>query len=199
MSYQTIYFHDAEKIIKSNRMSKIIKQTFEGIEQNLIGSSFPGTTLRTTLDDCDWRENPDNLKIIDGRRYQYKGFRKRIAIEASLGAYEYVLEGLFRLQIGFDKGLIDAGILILNGNRSDKSPLGESLDLVKSEVEELYPTISLPVVVALFDVGVMEYGEGHADAVAIATSDEDVDAVMNQVVDNNNKFNQEQIEQGVAV
>ena len=199
MSYQTVYFHDAEKIIKANRMTKIINQTFKGIEQDLIGSSFPGTTLKTTLTDCDWRENLDGLKIIDGRRYQYKGFRKRVAIEASLGAYEYVLEGLFRLQIGFDKGLIDAGILILNGTRSDKSPLGESLELVKSEVEELYPTISLPVVVALFDVGVVDYSEDNADAVAVENHDENVDAVMNQMVENNNEFNQEQLEQEVAV
>jgi len=199
MSYKTVYFHDAEKIIKSNRMTKIIRQTFEGIEQDLIGSSFPGTTLKTTLTDCDWRENPDGLKIIEGRRYQYKGYRKRIAIEASLGAYEFILDGLFRLQIGFDKGLIDVGILILNGTRSDKSPLGESLDLVKSEVDELYPTISLPVVVALFDVGVVNYGEDNVDALPVGDPDKDIDAVMNQMVDNNNKFNQEQIEQEVAV
>ena len=171
MSYQAVYFHDAEKIIKASRMTKIVNQTFKGIEQDLIGSSFPGTTLKTTLTDCDWRESPGSLKIIDGRRYQYKGFRKRIAIEASLGAYEFIWEGLFRLQVGFDKGNIDAGVLILCGNRSDKSPLGESLDLVKSEIEELYPTISLPVVVALFDVGVVDYSEDNVDALSVEELD----------------------------
>ena len=187
MSYQTVYFHDAKKIIGANRMTKIIKQTFEGIEQDLVGSSFPGTTLKTTLTDCDWREDSDSLKIIDGRRYQYKGFRKRIAIEANLSCYEFLWEGLFRLQIGFDKGLIDVGILILNGTRSDKSPLGESIDLVKSEIEELFPTISLPVVVALFDVGVVDYSEDNVDAVSVEFS-------------NNDDFNEtDEIITGVAV
>jgi len=199
MSYQTVYFHDAEKIIKSNRMSKIVRQTFEGIEQDLIGSSFPGTTLKTTLTDCDWRENPDNLKIIDGRRYQYKGYRKRIAIEANLSFYEFLWDGLFRLQIGFDKGLIDAGILILNGTRSDKSPLGESLDLVKSEVEELYPTISLPVVVALFDVGVVNYGEDNVDALPVENPDENLGAALVEGLDDQNDNQPLEMVAGVAV
>ena len=175
MSYQIVYFHEAEKIIKASRMTKIVNQTFKGIEQDLVGSSFPGTTLKNTLTDCDWRENLDSLKIIDGRRYQYKGFRKRVAIEANLSFYEFLWEGLLRLQIGFDKGLIDAGILILNGNRSEKSPLGESLDLVKSEIEELYPTISLPVVVALFDVGVPDYADDNIDALSVVELDDQND------------------------
>ena len=191
MSYQTVYFHDAKEIIKARRMTKIVNQTFKGIEQDLIGSLFPGTTLKTSLTDSDWREDSDSLKIIEGRRYQYKGFRKRIAIEASLGAYEYIWEGLFRLQVGFDKGLIDAGVLILNGARSEKSPLGDSIDLVKSEIDELYPTISLPVVVALYDVGVPDYADDNVT--------ENVDTMMNQAVENNNNFYQEQMEQEVAV
>ena len=153
MSYNVVYFNDAESILKAKRMYKLVNQTFTEIEQDLLNCSFPSFSLKNTLTDCDWRENPDNLKIIDGRRYQYKGCRNRIAIEASLGAYEFILEGLFRLQIGFDKGLIDAGILILNGSRSEKSPIGNSLDLVKNEIQQLYPTISLPVAVALFDIG----------------------------------------------
>ncbi len=197
MSYQVLYFNDAEKIIKSNRMSKIIKQTFTAIEQDLIGSPFPGTSLKHTLTDCDWRENPDNLKIIDGRRYQYKGYRKRVAVEASLGAYEYILEGLFRLQIGFDKGLLDTGVLILNGVRSDKSPLGESLKLVKSEIEELYPTISLPVVVALFDVGMTDYSADDNESVNIESADsvenEKIDAVSVDIANDNNDNFEENI------
>jgi len=169
MSYQILYFNDAEKTIKSKRMGKMVNDTLQGIAEDLIGSSHLNSTLKSSLDDCGWRENPDVLKIIDGRRYQYKGYLKRVAVEASLGAYEFVLEGLFRLQIGFDKGLIDAGLLILPGNRSEKSPLGDSVDLVKAEIQELYPTIFLPVAVALFDVSV---------------SSQVVDAVENAGADN---------------
>ena len=152
MSYQTVFFRDAQEIFKANGMIKIINQTMQGINEDLAESFYRGTSLRTTLDDCGWRENPESLKIIEGRRYQFKGFWKRIAIEANLNVYEFLWEGLFRLQVGYDKGLIDAGLLILCGNRSEKSPLGESLELVKHEVEELFPTISLPVAITLFDV-----------------------------------------------
>ena len=188
MSCKTVYFREAKAIIDSNRMAKMIDQTLAGIEEDLVGSLFPGTTLKATLDDCGWRDSSDKLKIIDGRRYQHKGYWKRIAIEANLSNYEFLWEGLFRLQVGFDKGEVDVGLLILNGNRSEKSPLGESVDLVRQEVEELFPTISLPVVVALFDVG-------EPDRVEV---NENVGAVMSQIVENDNNFNQEQLEQGVA-
>ena len=155
MSYQILYFNEAKKVISSKRIGKMINDTLQGIADDLIGSTLLNSTLKSTLDDRGWRENLNILKIIDGRRYQYKGILKRIAIEGNLGFYEYLWDGLFRLQVGFDKGLIDAGLLILPGNRSDKSPLGDSVDLVKAEIQELYPTISLPVAVALFDVGAL--------------------------------------------
>ncbi len=72
---------------------------------------------------------------------------------ASRSSYEFIIEGLARLQIGFDKGNIEAGVLMLTAKRSDKSPYGSTVDMVKSEVELLYPTISLPVTVSLFDLG----------------------------------------------
>jgi hypothetical protein len=37
--------------------------------------------------------------------------------------------------------------------RSEKSSLGTSRDLAITEVEMLYPTISMPVSIALFDLG----------------------------------------------
>ena len=76
-----------------------------------------------------------------------------MAIEGNFSVYEYILEGLFRLQVGFDKGMIETGILMLTSLRSEKSHLGSSRELAEAEVEILYPTISLPVSVALFDLG----------------------------------------------
>ena len=110
------------------------------------------TLLKSALDDLGWREN-GSRNIIDGRRYQYKGFWKRIALEANFQLYEYVQTGLFRLQLGFDKGILDMGLLLLTAQRSEKSPFGTTADLLRSEIEALYPTISLPVSVALFDLG----------------------------------------------
>ena len=154
MPFTTIYFREAEAMIKANRMKKNILATLNDLDQSLATFHYRGLAVRSVLDDDGWRANTENLNILEGRRYQFKGFWQRIAIEANLYAYEYLWEGLFRLQLGFDQGKLDAGILILPGNRSDKSPLGNSIDLVKVEVEALFPTISLPVAVALFEVGV---------------------------------------------
>jgi hypothetical protein len=121
----------------------------------------------------DWREN-GTLNILDGRRYQYKGFKRGVAIEGNFSAYEYILEGLFRLQIGYDKGLVETGILMLTSMRSEKSSLGTSRDLAKAEVEMLYPTISMPVSIALFDLGppiISDGTEENEDGTSIPTDD----------------------------
>jgi hypothetical protein len=76
-----------------------------------------------------------------------------VALEGNFSAYEYILEGLFRLQVGFDQGKIETGILLLTSLRSEKSSLGTSRDLAIAEVEQLYPTISMPVSIALFALG----------------------------------------------
>jgi hypothetical protein len=110
-----------------------------------------------------WRENGNvDLKILDGRRYMYKGVKRGVAIEGNFSVYEFILEGLLRLQIGFDKGKIETGILLLTSKRSEKTPYGSTSKMVKEEIEMLYPTISMPVSVVLFDLGdpVISDGEG---------------------------------------
>ena len=111
--------------------------------------------MRLALEEMGWQEEKENgaLNILDGRRYQYKGFKRGVAIEGNFSVYEYILEGLFRLQIGFDRGKIETGILMLTALRSEKSSYGSSRDLAEAEVAMLYPTISLPVTVCLFDLG----------------------------------------------
>ena len=108
--------------------------------------------MRLALSEMDWREN-GLLNILNGRRYRYKGFKKGVAIEGSFAAYEFILEGLFRLQLGFDKGIIETGVLMLTAQRSEKSSYGTSRELASNEIEQLYPTISMPVSIALFDLG----------------------------------------------
>jgi len=174
MPFTTVYFREAEDFIKANRMIKNIKATMEDLEQSLETFHYRGFTVRSVLDDAGWREDTSNLNILAGRRYQYKGLWQRIAIEANLYSYEYLWEGLFRLQLGYDQGKLDAGILILTGNRSEKSPLGNSVDLVKREVEALYPTISLPVAVVLFDVDTPTIADAEVNQVPAIQSTETV-------------------------
>ena len=134
-------------------MKRDVKATLEYVEEALYGSLYRRELLRNALEEMGWRGNGDSLRIIEGRRYEYKGFKRGVAIEANFSAYEYILEGIFRLQVGFDKGLLDTGILLLTSKRSEKSTYGSSSQLAKQEVDELYPTISMPLTIALYDLG----------------------------------------------
>ena len=107
------------------------------------GQFIEGKLFRQALDEMQWRENGNvDLKILDGRRYMYKGVKHGVAIEGNFSVYEFILEGLLRLQIGFDKGKIETGILLLTSKRSEKTPYGSTSKMVKEEIEMLYPTIS---------------------------------------------------------
>ena len=156
---EIIHFRGSDKIILKKNMEKSVQVTLEYLSDVLFGSLYRKELLRRALEECDWRENAEALNILEGRRYQYKGFKKGIAIEGNFSAYEAILEGLLRLQVGFDKGKIDMGILMLTSQRSEKSSLGTSAELAKAEVEMLYPTISLPVMIALFDLGKPMFSE----------------------------------------
>lgn len=160
MPFEMIHFRESEKIIRKKRLDRDVKATLEYVYDALQGSLYRGELLRQALDEMGWREN-GSLNILDGRRYQYKGFKKGVALEGSFSSFEYLLTGLARLQVGFDKKLIDTGILMLTAARSEKSSLGTSRDLAIAEVEALYPTISMPVSIALFDLGVPVISNGE--------------------------------------
>lgn len=152
MPFEVIHIRDADKILKQKRLDRDVLHTLTYLEQSLYGTLHKRELTSLVLEEMGWRES--NLQVLDGRRYQYKGFKKQVAIEGNFASYEYLLEGLFRLQVGFDQGRIETGVLLLNGQRSDKSPLGSSAELALSEIQMLYPTISMPVTLALFDLGV---------------------------------------------
>jgi len=153
MSFELLHFRDSEKILKSKKMEKDVQATLEYVSDCLYGTLHRGELLRQALDEMEWRKNDETLIILDGRRYRFKGFKKGIAIEGSFSAYEFILEGLIRLQIGYDKKKIDSGILLLTSLRSEKTPYGSTRKMVEEDIQSLHPTISLPVSIALFDLG----------------------------------------------
>ena len=174
MPFEIVHFRESEKILKEKRLVKDIKATLEYIDDALYGSIYHRELLRQALDEMGWREN-GSLNIIDGRRYQYKGFKNGIALEGdSFASYEYLWTGLLRLQVGFDKGFIDTGILMLTAARSEKSSYGTSRELAEAEVGLLYPTISLPCSIALFNLGAPAISNGteeNTDGTSIPTDD----------------------------
>jgi hypothetical protein len=154
MPFELLHFRGSDEIIKNKDMEKDVQVTLVYIDDALYGSIYRRELLRQSLEEMDWRNGGnDELKILPNRRYMYKGVKRKVAIEGNFSAYEYILEGLFRLQVGFDKGIIDTGILMLTSQRSEKSSYGSSRDLAVAELEMLYPTISMPVSIALFDLG----------------------------------------------
>ena len=164
MPFELLHFRESDEIIKEKNLERDINATLSYVDDALYGSIYRGELLRQALDEMDWRENGDGeLKILDGRRYMYKGVKRGVAIEGNFSVYEYILEGLFRLQVGFDKGRIETGILMLTSLRSEKSSLGKTRDLVQVEVEQLYPTISMPVSIALFALGPPIISDGTED------------------------------------
>jgi hypothetical protein len=152
MPFEIVHFRDSDKIIRKKKLDRDVKVTLNYLSDVLQGTIQRGELLRQALDEMGWREN-GSLNILDGRRYQYKGFKKSVALDGSFAAYEYILEGLFRLEIGFRKGKIDCGILMLTSARSEKSSLGTSRDLATAEVESLSDIITVPVSIALFNLG----------------------------------------------
>jgi hypothetical protein len=152
--FEILHFRGADKILKEKNLDNDVRATLEYVDDVLYGTLHRRELFRQALDEMQWRENGTNeLKILEGRRYMYKGVKREVAIEGSFSAYEFILEGLFRLQVGFDKGKIETGILLLTSKRSEKTPYGSTSKMVKEEIEMLYPTISMPVSIALFDLG----------------------------------------------
>ncbi len=171
---EILHFRDSERILKEKNMMHDVQTTLEYLEDVLTGVQFKGELFRQALDDMGWREN-GTLNILEGRRYMYKGFKKNVAIEGNFSAYEFILEGLLRLQIGYDKGMIETGVLVLTSKRSEKSPYGSTSKMVSEEIEMLYPTISMPVSVALFDLDetdIMDEGGDDNDSVSVSTIDQ---------------------------
>ena len=153
MSFELLHFRGADKILKKKNMDHVVRTTCETIEAFLFGTLRKGGLLRQALEEADWRQDPEQLKILNGRRYAFKGIRNGIAIDGQFSSYESIWDSLLRLQIGWAQKKIDAGIVLVTGERSEKTPYGSTKELIGKELELLFPTISVPVSIAIFDLG----------------------------------------------
>lgn len=149
MAYEMLHFRGSQEAIQNLNMEQPLMETLDYVDLVVQDSSWKGTMLTEVLEETGWR-NSEDLVIIPNRRYKYKGYMGALAIEGNLTIHEYMLEGLFRMQIGYDKESVQAGVLLL-GNRKWTTPFQDNKQLLDFEIRELYPTISLPVSVALFD------------------------------------------------
>lgn len=153
MPFELLHFRGADKILKKKNMDHVVRTTCQTIEAFLFGTLRKGGLLRQALEEADWRQDPEQLKILNGRRYAFKGLRNGIAIDGQFSSYESIWDSLLRLQIGYVQKKIDAGIVLVTGERSEKTPYGSTKELIGKELELLFPTISVPVSIAIFDLG----------------------------------------------
>ena len=153
MPFELLHFRGADKILKKKNMDTVVRITCESVEAFLYGGLYKGGLLRQALEECDWRHDPEKLKILPGRQYTFKGWRNGVAIDGNFASYEAIWDSLLRLQIGWAKKKIDSGLVFVTGARSEKSQLGTTKELIEKEIELLYPTISVPVSIAIFDLG----------------------------------------------
>jgi hypothetical protein len=152
MPYEMVHFRDSFKILKKKKMMDDVTETLEYVDTVLSDSTANrGELLRQALKDKGWRED-GTLNILENRRYQHRGFKNGVALDGYIGSFEN-LEGIFRLQLSFDKQKIETGILLVNSLRSFDSPFGTSRELMEWEISQLEPTIFMPICVALFDLG----------------------------------------------
>jgi len=153
MPYELIHFRGSKKILQQKKMKKDLLETLEYIDHALYEAPNRGELLKQALEEMGWRDK-ETLPILEGRGYRLKGCKNQIAMEGNFSAYEFILEGMIRLQLSFDRGEIQMGVLLLTSLRSEKSRFGSTRELCEHEVENLlHPTISLPVCVALYDLG----------------------------------------------
>lgn len=161
MNFEIIHFRDADRILEQKAMISDVMMTCEYIFNALVGTKYRRELLREALDDMYWRPEGIDLRILPGRRYMYKGLKGEVALDGNLSCYEYLHTGLIRLQLGYDRGDIQSGILLLPANRGEKSPYGNTAEMLRAEIDMLFPTISLPVTICLYDLGDPFVPEGN--------------------------------------
>ena len=74
MPFEVIHFRGSDEIIKEKNLDRDVQVTLEYIDDVLFETLYRRELFRQALEEMQWRENGNvDLKILDGRRYMYKG------------------------------------------------------------------------------------------------------------------------------
>ncbi len=136
MPFELLHFRESEEILNKKKMTEDVMKTLEYLDTVLFEAPNKGELLKQALKDMGWRED-GTLNIMEGRRYQHRGFKNRIAIEGYIGTFEN-LEGYSGCRWHLIQK-IDTGILLMNSLRSFDSPFGSSRELAEWEIDSLSP------------------------------------------------------------
>ena len=150
MPYQLYHFNGSKEFIKSNSMVSDLAMTAQHVLNTISGAFLREQLLRIALDEMGWTQG-DTWNIVAGKKCRYLGCKRGVGLEANLGIYDYIVEGAMRLQVGYDKGQIDAGILLLTNQGMPKCMEEDIYPQLEKDMNALAPTISLPLCICLYD------------------------------------------------
>ena len=151
MHFQLFHFHGSDKILEQKIMVCDVAMTVEHVFNALNGRQPSDPLVRVALGEMGWHKENTNLGAEHNCRFE--GLKNGVGLEVCLDAYGSLVQGLVNLQMAFDQGQIDVGILLLSA-RGIPERDSENLKIVLTrDMDALASIISLPVTVSLYDLG----------------------------------------------
>jgi hypothetical protein len=89
MPYEVFHFRESDRVLQEKNLERDFEATMTYLDDVLYGTLYRRELLREALQDMGWRDN-GSLNFLEGRRYQFKGFKKGIGLEANFNFYEYL-------------------------------------------------------------------------------------------------------------
>ena len=84
--FEILHFRGSDEILKEKRLLNDVQVTMQYIDDVLAGSLYKRELLRMALEEMDWTTSSAAMRIIDNRRYTYKGLKRRVAIDGNISA-----------------------------------------------------------------------------------------------------------------
>jgi len=89
MPFELLHFRDSDKILEDKHMTQDVLDTMMYIDDALYGTHYKSEIFRQVLDEMGWVGDNGSRRILDGRRYLYKGFKKGVALEGNICIYTF--------------------------------------------------------------------------------------------------------------
>ena len=77
MSFEILHFRESDRVLKGKNLIRDFQATMQYLDDVLYGSLYRRELLRDGLAEMGWRNN-GSLNFLEGRRYQFKGYRSGI-------------------------------------------------------------------------------------------------------------------------
>lgn len=138
---------NVDEILKAKNLDSDVRSIFndlyDGWIKGLKGLSFQ----KEILNKYGWK--PEYSIGIPKRCYSYDGYKDNVAIEIEWSQMENILADLMKFEYGYKNGIVDLGIIVNPGERSEKSPIPSDESGGEIELQEMGKIIEVPVLLAV--------------------------------------------------